>query len=133
MNIQEVLEQHKVYIESFGKAGAKADLRGASLYGASLYGADLRGADLRGADLPEKTFLIAGEKYVIQIINGDSLRAGCQSHSVESWRKFTKKDIADMDGKEALRFYPRLLDILDFYLGVGERPDWVVSSDGGVK
>lgn len=30
-----------------------------------------------------------------------------------------------MDGERALKYYPRLLDILDFYCGKGERPDWV--------
>ncbi|MGS3333251.1 hypothetical protein ACB374_23420, partial [Serratia marcescens] len=31
----------------------------------------------------------------------------------------------EMDGKMALKFYPRLLKIIDLYLGAGEHPDWV--------
>ncbi|EFU6349769.1 pentapeptide repeat-containing protein [Salmonella enterica] len=106
-----------------------ADLRGADLRGADLRGADLRGADLRGADLPDLTFVILGEKYFISITNGEYVRAGCQNHTVEEWRKYSKQEIAEMDGRKALKFYPRLLDIIDFYIGKGERPDWLTSKE----
>ncbi|EBS2046319.1 pentapeptide repeat-containing protein [Salmonella enterica subsp. enterica serovar Poona] len=106
-----------------------ADLRGADLRGANLRGADLRGADLRGAKLPDLTFVILGEKYFISITNGEYVRAGCQNHTVEEWRKYSKQEIAEMDGRKALKFYPRLLSIIDFYLGAGEWPDWV-KNDG---
>ncbi|EBZ2519925.1 pentapeptide repeat-containing protein [Salmonella enterica subsp. enterica serovar Muenster] len=106
-----------------------ANLRGADLRGANLRGADLRGADLRGADLPDLTFVILGEKYFISITNGEYVRAGCQNHTVEEWRKYSKQEIADMDGRKALKFYPRLLDIIDFYIGKGERPDWLTSKE----
>ncbi|EAZ3322441.1 pentapeptide repeat-containing protein [Salmonella enterica] len=111
-----------------------ADLRGANLRGANLRGADLRGANLRGAnlcdaDLPDLTFVILGEKYFISITNGEYVRAGCQNHTVEEWRKYSKQEIAEMDGRKALKFYPRLLDIIDFYIGKGERPDWLTSKE----
>ncbi|EHY6804934.1 pentapeptide repeat-containing protein [Salmonella enterica] len=116
-----------------------ADLRDANLYGADLCGADLCGADLcganlcdanlYGADLPDLTFVILGEKYFISITNGEYVRAGCQNHTVEEWRKYSKQEITEMDGRKALKFYPRLLSIIDFYLGAGEWPDWV-KSDG---
>ncbi|HAE6203110.1 TPA_asm: pentapeptide repeat-containing protein [Salmonella enterica subsp. diarizonae serovar 50:l,v:z35] len=106
-----------------------ADLRGADLRGANLRGADLCGANLRGADLPDLTFVILGEKYFISITNGEYVRAGCQNHTVEEWRKYSKQEIAEMDGRKALKFYPRLLSIIDFYLGAGEWPDWV-KNDG---
>ncbi|ENY9945282.1 pentapeptide repeat-containing protein [Salmonella enterica subsp. enterica serovar Newport] len=116
-----------------------ANLRDANLCGANLYGADLRGADLRdanlcganlyGADLPDLTFVILGEKYFISITNGEYVRAGCQNHTVEEWRKYSKQEIAEMDGRKALKFYPRLLDIIDFYIGKGERPDWLTSKE----
>ncbi|MCR8602832.1 pentapeptide repeat-containing protein [Salmonella enterica subsp. enterica serovar Typhimurium] len=105
------------------------NLRGADLYGANLCGADLYGADLYGADLPDLTFVILGEKYFISITNGEYVRAGCQNHTVEEWRKYSKQEITEMDGRKALKFYPRLLSIIDFYLGAGEWPDWV-KSDG---
>ncbi|EDL4896718.1 pentapeptide repeat-containing protein [Salmonella enterica subsp. enterica serovar Senftenberg] len=106
-----------------------ADLRDANLRGADLRGADLRGADLRDADLPDLTFVILGEKYFISITNGEYVRAGCQNHTVEEWRKYSKQEIAEMDGRKALKFYPRLLDIIDFYIGKGERPDWLTSKE----
>ena len=113
--LRKILDEHKVYVESFGERGSRANLRDANL----------RGANLRGANLPDHTYVIMGEKYPITITNGEYLRAGCQHHTIEDWRKFTKREIAEMDGKTALKFYPRLLDIADFYLGKGERPEWL--------
>ncbi|EHU7798381.1 pentapeptide repeat-containing protein [Salmonella enterica] len=106
-----------------------ANLCDANLRGADLRGADLRGANLCGANLPDLTFVILGEKYFISITNGEYVRAGCQNHTVEEWRKYSKQEITEMDGRKALKFYPRLLSIIDFYLGAGEWPDWV-KSDG---
>ncbi|EDT5018311.1 pentapeptide repeat-containing protein [Salmonella enterica subsp. enterica serovar Oranienburg] len=106
-----------------------ANLRGADLCGADLFGADLLGANLCGANLPDLTFVILGEKYFISITNGEYVRAGCQNHTVEEWRKYSKQEIAEMDGRKALKFYPRLLDIIDFYIGKGERPDWLTSKE----
>ncbi|WP_080863408.1 pentapeptide repeat-containing protein [Cronobacter sakazakii] len=111
-----------------------ADLRGANLSdadlrGANLRGADLYGADLRGANLPDLTYVIIGEKHFISITNGEYVRAGCQNHTAEEWRKYSKHEIAEMDGRKALKFYPRLLDIIDFYLGNGERPGWLTSKE----
>ncbi len=106
-----------------------ADLCDANLRGANLRGANLCDANLCGADLPDLTFVILGEKYFISITNGEYVRAGCQNHTVEEWRKYSKQEITEMDGRKALKFYPRLLSIIDFYLGAGEWPDWV-KSDG---
>ncbi|EJX4535497.1 pentapeptide repeat-containing protein [Salmonella enterica] len=106
-----------------------ASLRDASLRGADLCDADLRDANLYGADLPDLTFVILGEKYFISITNGEYVRAGCQNHTVEEWRKYSKHKIAEMDGRKALKFYPRLLDIIDFYVGKGSRPEWLTSKE----
>jgi uncharacterized protein YjbI with pentapeptide repeats len=51
-----ILDQHRIWVESGGEAGSKADLCGANLENADLTGANLQGAflqraDLRGADL----------------------------------------------------------------------------------
>lgn len=147
--LSKILEEHKLWITSMRESGSRAnlcdadlcganlcdadlrdaDLRGANLYDANLRGADLRGANLCCADLPDLTFVILGEKYFISITNGEYVRAGCQNHTVEEWRKYSKQEIAEMDGSKALKFYPRLLSIIDFYLGAGEWPDWV-KNDG---
>jgi uncharacterized protein YjbI with pentapeptide repeats len=51
-----ILDQHRIWVESGGEAGTKADLCGANLENADLTGANLQGAflqraNLRGADL----------------------------------------------------------------------------------
>ena len=101
-----------------------ADLRYANLRGADLRYIDLSTTDLRGAYLPESTFIISGEQYFISIC-GDCVSAGCQSYLVNEWRQLSKSAILKMDGKASLKFYPRLLDIIDFYCGKGERPEWL--------
>ncbi|ENQ2422013.1 pentapeptide repeat-containing protein [Salmonella enterica] len=122
--LSKIIEEHKLWITSLGQEGARANLRGADLRDANL-----RDADLCGANLPDLTFVILGEKYFISITNGEYVRAGCQNHTVEEWRNFSKQEIAEMDGRDALKFYPRLLDIIDFYLGKGSRPDWLTSKE----
>ena len=168
-DLKKILDEHQVYLTSYGERGSRAnlscanlsradlscadlrdadlscanlscaDLRGADLRDADLSCADLsfadlscadlRGADLRGADLPDRTFVIFGEEYAVTITNGEYVRAGCQNHHIDAWRKFSKRDIAGMDGRRALKFFPRLLDIIDFYLGKGERPEWLNEPD----
>ena len=110
-----------------------SNLKNADLRYADLSDTDLRGVNLRDVDLscpnlnrtilPESTFIIFGEKYFISIY-GDYVRVGCEVHSANEWRQFSKQDIIDM-GDDWLKFYPRLLDIIDFYCGKGERPEWL--------
>lgn len=101
------------------------DLSQTDLRGADLFGTDLRGACLQSAQLPEMTWLISGEVYDMQITNGSLLRVGCEEHPIWDWRMFTREDVVSMDGDRALKFYPRLLDLLDCYMGKGIRPDWL--------
>ncbi|MBZ5701565.1 MAG: pentapeptide repeat-containing protein [Acidobacteriia bacterium] len=56
LELAELLDQHREWVESAGQRGKKADLRhvdleGAELAGVNLQGADLHKAKLRGADL----------------------------------------------------------------------------------
>ena len=56
LDLAEILDQHKAWVESGGQGGAKADLCGADLANADLMGLNLQGAflhktSLRGADL----------------------------------------------------------------------------------
>ncbi|HHH0475333.1 TPA: pentapeptide repeat-containing protein, partial [Yersinia enterocolitica] len=46
-DLNKILGEHKIWIESYRKNGSRANLRDANLYGANLCGADLCGADLR--------------------------------------------------------------------------------------
>lgn len=103
------------------------DLSQSDLRGADLFGTDLRGACLMSAQLPERTWLISGELYDIQITNGELLRVGCEEHLIRDWRMLSREEVVSMDGNRALKFYPRLLDLLDCYLGKGLRPEWLNS------
>ena len=152
-DLKKILDEHQVYLTSCGKQGSRADLSGADLSGANLSGADLSGADLSdanlsgadlsgadlsgadlsGADLPDRTFVIFGEEYAVTITNGEYVRAGCQNHHIDAWRKFSKHEIAEMGGRRALKFFPRLLDVIDFYLGKGERPEWINEPEANVE
>ena len=51
MNIKKILDEHNLWLQTGGKEGARADLRGANLSGVNLNDADLRGANLRYAYL----------------------------------------------------------------------------------
>ena len=144
-DLKKILDEHQVHLTSFGERGARANLSGAYLSGANLSGANLSGAYLRSAylrsanlsganlndanlndaNLPDRTFIIFGEEYAITITNGEYVRAGCKNHHIDAWRKFSKSEIEGIGGRRALKFFPRLLDIIDFYLGKGERPGWL--------
>ena len=56
MDINQIIEQHALWLKTDGGEGSRANLDGANLtranlYGANLYGADLYGANLDGANL----------------------------------------------------------------------------------
>ena len=51
LDLKAVLAAHRLWLESVGKKGERANLREAILHRADLGGADLRGAHLGGADL----------------------------------------------------------------------------------
>lgn len=120
-------------------AGAKligADLIGADMSEANLSGANLRWADLseanlseaslRGADMRRaigngrqiKSFQI--EKYFI-VFTSDILAISCQQHPIEKWKKFTDKEISEMD-KDALSWWKKWKDFIfqTIELGKGE-------------
>lgn len=91
----------------------------------TVYGLSLSASAAIGRTCVARTFIIMGMEYPITITNGEYLRAGCQNHKIEDWRQFSKRDIAEMDGRSALKFYPRLLDVIDFYISKGSRPEWL--------
>jgi hypothetical protein len=51
-----ILASHRQWVDSEGKEGKKADLRGADLHGLELSGDDLSGVNLRGANLQGVNF-----------------------------------------------------------------------------
>ena len=51
LELDKILEQHKLWLDSGRKEGKRADLEGANLIGAYLIGSNLEGADLEGSNL----------------------------------------------------------------------------------
>ena len=86
-----------------------ADLRDANLRGANLRNTDLRNANLSGADL-RVADLSATDAFLLTPwgfahIRNDTIRIGCEYHTVEEWSKFSDDEIADMDPGESLDWW----------------------------
>ena len=100
-----------------GVSLAGANLARASLDGASLDGANLAGANLYGANLAVVKFGdgVTAERGIRQVLGlqwpvtifDNHMRIGCQLHSLADWAAFTKRDIVEMDGTDALLFWRR--------------------------
>ena len=94
-----------------------ANLARANLDGASLYGANLDGANLDGAKFGDGVTAARGIRQVLGLrwpvtIFDNHMRIGCQLHSLADWATFTKRDIVEMDGTDALLFWRRHKAIL---------------------
>ena len=135
--LNKILDEHKIWVESAGESGSMADLRGADLFGANLrcaklfganlFGANLREANLReanlrGADLREANLFGANLNGVcglndwiknIQIedwpisYTSEIMQIGCQRHPLDAWRNFSDAEIRAMDGRKALAFWAK--------------------------
>ena len=57
--LDEIVEEHRAWVESRGESGRKADLAGANFEGADLMGAPLQGANLLRANLKGADLLLA--------------------------------------------------------------------------
>ena len=88
-----------------------ADLSGANLSGANLSGADLFYADLRGANLFGSNLIIYQSGLWPAYIQEDTIRIGCQYHSVKSWESFTDEEISKMHD-DALRYWKENKEII---------------------
>ena len=94
-----------------------ANLAGANLDGASLDRANLARANLDGANLAGAKFgdAVTAERGIRQVLGlqwpvtifDNHMRIGCQLHSLADWATFTKRDIVEMDGTDALLFWRR--------------------------
>lgn len=116
----------------FGKADMRfsylenTDMRSSFLSNCNLECAYFSNTSLTKAKLPKKSYVLLGEKYEIYIFHeGKHVQASSRNCSADDWRNYSKKEILDMGGEEFVIFYPRLLEILDFYLGKGTSPEWV--------
>lgn len=102
--LDQILADHRTWIETGYKKGRRADLSGVDLSGVDLTGADLRETNLTGANLWDiigngreiKSMQI--ERYSV-VYTSDILQIGCERHTVEEWRDFTDQEIDKMDSE----------------------------------
>ena len=86
---------------------ARANLDGANLDGANLAGANPAGAKFGDGVTAERGIRqVLGLRWPVTIFD-NHMRIGCQLHSLADWATFTKRDIVEMDGTDALLFWRR--------------------------
>ena len=98
MDINQIIEQHALWLDTDGKEGSRANLTRANLYGANLYGvnlsrANLYGANLEGANLTHANLDCAnldGANLYSAILNGANLTRAKLTHA--------NLDCANLDG-----------------------------------
>ena len=91
---------------------ARANLARANLDGANLYGANLARAKFGdGVTAARGIRQVLGLRWPVTIFD-NHMRIGCQLHSLADWATFTKRDIVEMDGTDALLFWRRHKAIL---------------------
>jgi hypothetical protein len=89
---------------------ARANLAGANLDGAYLAGANLDGANLDGAKwrggivIRRAPLQVAGLLWSVTILD-QHMQIGCELHSLHDWAQFDERRIAEMDGRDAVRFW----------------------------
>ena len=104
-----------------------ANLSGAYLSGANLSGANLSGANLSGANLSDanlsdakwrdgitisKTPIQVSGLYWFVTILDAHMQIGCELHPLAEWAAFDDRRIAEMGGRNALRFWRESKDAL---------------------
>ena len=99
---------------------SRADLTVADLSRADLTWADLTGANLCGStgnNIEIKT--IQTGIYIVNIVEKfEYIQIGCERNTIERWFNFTNREILEMDGKTALKWWkkwkPILVAILEY-------------------
>jgi hypothetical protein len=94
-----------------------ANLSRANLSGANLSRANLSDANLIGAKWADGIIInkapmqISGLHWFVTILDAH-MQIGCQLHSLADWAAFDDRQIAEMDGRDALRFWRENKDAL---------------------
>ena len=73
-----------------------ANLSWANLSGANLRGADLSGANLSGANLHGSRLSVLITNIWTAYIQIETIRIGCQYHTIAEWENFTDVEISKM-------------------------------------
>ena len=89
-----------------------ACLAGADLTDANLAGANLTGAKWRNGIVINKPLIqLFGLHWSVTILDSH-MKIGCELHALADWAAYDDKRIAEMDGREALRFWRAHKDVL---------------------
>ena len=100
--LKDIIDNHKLWLDSSNNTGEKADLRradlnGFDLRGVNLSGADLSKVDLRGANLKGADLIVLHLPLYIAYIQRDGTRIGCKYLSNKEWASLSDVEIAEMD------------------------------------
>ena len=85
--LNKILDDHKLWVESIGKKGKRAYLKGADLYSADLYNANLYGVNLYGAVLAGANLkganLYYADLYDANLLGANLLGANLEGANLE--------------------------------------------------
>ena len=125
MNINQIIEQHALWLDTGGKEGSRANLTHANLTCANLTRANLTRANLYGANLTRANLTHANldcanldgasgnlnnlksvfcDTYPVTY-TAEVMQIGCQCHKLEDWWSFDDARIIEMEGKTALKWW----------------------------
>ena len=90
---------------------AGANLTDANLAGANLAGAKWRGAKWRGIVISKPPIQLFGLHWRVTILDAH-MQIGCELHSLADWATYDDARIAQMDGRNALRFWRSYKSVL---------------------
>ncbi len=76
-----------------------SDLSGSDLSNCNLRGSNLSGSDLRDCDLRDCDLRVLQTDIWTVYVQKDTIRIGCQYHSISDWGQFTDGQIANMHGR----------------------------------
>ncbi len=75
------------------------DLSDCNLRGSDLRGSNLSGSNLSGSDLSNCNLRVLQTDIWTVYVQKDTIRIGCQYHSISDWGQFTDGQIANMHGR----------------------------------
>ena len=106
--LNKILKEHKIWLDSDGKEGTRANLSRANLTNAYLSEADLSSADL--SEIKGKTIItFSAGKHFAYYCDGH-IKIGCKYMTVEEWSK-SYEEIGKSEGysDEEIKRYARFI------------------------
>ena len=105
MNINQIIEQHALWLATGGKEGSRANLTHANLTCVKLPHANLTRANLYGVSGNLNNLKsVFCDTYPVTY-TAEVMQIGCQCHKLEDWWSFDDARIIEMEGKTALKWW----------------------------